>query len=116
MKEYIEYVKNEDPRLKTKHFKVLHTWPQVHWIPRDTWSKTIVIKYRRDLGEVLEPLLEYLEIPWGGETLRPINVTAKKDQEELDPEDLEWIQDHYRDDFDLWDAVNTNPELFKRVI
>jgi hypothetical protein len=34
----------------------------------------------------------------------------------LDPEDLEWLRDHYREDFELWDAVNAQPEIFKKVI
>ena len=116
LKEYIEYVKNEDPRLQCKHSKMMHTWPQVHWVPRDTWSKTVVIRYRKNLSEVLEPLLEYIEIPWDGSQCQNLNVTSKRDDVTLDSDDLEWLRDHYREDFELWDAVNTRPEIFKKVL
>jgi hypothetical protein len=119
--EFIEYVKCQDPKLTTKYTGPLHFAPQSHWIPRDTWSSAIVIKYVPDLSTILDPLLQYLGAkpvragyPWPHCERK--NTTRVKEPVDLSGPDLEWFLDYFKEDLELWDAVNTEPHLFKHVI
>lgn len=93
----------------------VHARTQIHWIPRHLWHDVIVVKYQKDLEEPLKRLFEYLKLEAPKKPFQTANV-SNGDPVTLDSDDLEWLRDHYREDFELWDAVNAQPELFLKVL
>ena len=96
----------------------LHFFPQVFWINREFFENSIIIKYTDDLDEKIHDLLKYLKIDDKGIPLEKSNVTRKKDGEEvyLESEDIIWFSEHFKDDFELWNAAHETPERFKYVL
>jgi hypothetical protein len=114
IKEYIELIKTNNDHLIDKYTKYVHYRGQYTWIPKNTWSQTIVLRYKSDMSQSANELLEYLGITPKC-SLEYKNV-SKGPQEVLDEDDIKWIRDYYKKDFELWDSVNNHPELFKKVI
>ena len=114
IKDYIHYIKTNSDLLIDKFTKDVHYHQQIRWIPENTWSRAIVLKYQPDMTRSSEKLLEHLGISQKS-VLEHKNV-SKGQPELLDHEDLNWIRDYYKSDFELWDSVNNHPELFKKVI
>jgi hypothetical protein len=96
----------------------IHFFPQVFWINREFFENSIIIKYTDDLDEKIHELLKYLKIDDKGILLEKSNVTRKKESEEvvLDSEDIIWLNEHFKDDFELWNAAHETPERFKYVL
>lgn len=96
----------------------VHYFPQVYWIHRDCFENAIVIKYTENLDEKIHTLLDYLHIPDKHIELEKSNITRKKDGEQavLDEEDIVWLREHFREDFELWNAVDETPARFKYVL
>ena len=96
----------------------VHYYPQVHWIKQDVYSNTIVITYEEDLNNKINALFDYLNIPNKNIKLEHNNVTRKKEGEEvvLDDEDIQFIKERYKDDFELWENALNHPEMFKKVL
>lgn len=105
-------IKNgQDSDLYHGFTKVHHVEPQSNWLPKECWKNLTVLRYQKEMTEKLEA---FLGVPLKKPLTRR-NV-SHGDPVTLDPEDLEWLRDQYREDFELWDAVNSQPELFKKVI
>jgi hypothetical protein len=96
----------------------IHYFPQVYWIHPDFFENAIVIKYTENLDEKIHALLDYLHIPDKHIELERSNVTRTNegDHAVLDEEDIVWLREHFREDFELWNAVHENPERFKYVL
>jgi hypothetical protein len=96
----------------------LHYYPQIHWIPKETFSDAIVITYVDNLDHKIHQLLDFCQIPNKKIKLPVSNVTIKNPEEKvvLDDEDYEWLYTHFKDDFELWENAFLNPGLFKKVI
>ena len=96
----------------------VHYDPQSNWIKKDVYSNTIVIKYEEDLNNKIIDLLKYLNIENKGIRLEKSNITRKLENEKviLDDEDIAFIKEKYKDDFELLDDLNNHPELFLHVI
>lgn len=62
--------------------------------------------------------MKYLDIDGGfiKEPVRKINVSRKDTEAKLDSEDIKWISNNYKADFDLWDNLQKRPELFRKII
>ena len=116
VKEYIRFIQKDSPKLREKFTGRHHYAPQSRWVPPECYPGTIVVRYDRDLTPKVRDLLRYLGVPWDHGRILPINVSLKKETVALDAEDLAWIRDYYRADFELWDLVNQSPERFKHVI
>lgn len=91
-----------------------HFIPQSEWISPDDYSKTIIIKYKPDLNKSIQFLLDILNIN-KGKILKKSNITNKK-IENLNEEDLNFINEFYKEDIKLYKLIHTNPEKFKKVI
>jgi hypothetical protein len=104
----------KSPELFHGFTKESHIRPQSFWIPRDAWLNTVVIRYQSDMESQLKRFLEYTGKPQTGHL--PFRNVSRGPRETLDGDDLTWIREYYRADFELWDAVNEHPELFKKVI
>lgn len=111
---------------KTSSYKILYsgfTWDQ-HFMPSSTWldkgsySRAIVILYENNLEDKVYKMMKYLDIDGGfiKEPVRKINVSRKDTEAKLDSEDIKWISNNYKADFDLWDNLQKRPELFRKII
>ena len=127
IKDFIQLLKTRgDDEIYNCRFKELvvgftwrvHFYPQVHWISPDVYSNTIVLKYEENLDSKIKELLHYLDIPDKNICLEREHTTIKKEGEQiiLDSEDIQYIQERYKDDFVLWDNIIHHPELFKKVL
>lgn len=97
----------------------IHYFPQIYWINPSFFLNSIVIIYTDDLSDKIKLLLEYLNIENKGIELTKSNITRKSPEESniiLDEEDSNWIREHFKEDFDLWNKANKFPELFRHVI
>jgi len=99
------------------------TWDQhfssySEWIDPDSYSKTIVILYEENLTSKSNALLKLINQPKNktAGNIEKINVSRKDDLCVLDPEDVEWVKEKYKDDFILWNKLHQNPELFAAII
>lgn len=126
IKDFIEIFKRNTDAIKNNYIHELvsgymwriHYFPQVYWIQRDCFENAIVIKYTENLDEKIHVLLDYLHIQDKNISLEKSNVTRTKDGEQavLDEEDIVWLREHFREDFELWNAANETPERFKYVL
>lgn len=121
IKDFIQLQKDKKKRELVIGFMwEVHYDPQTNWIPKDVYSNTIVIKYveNENLNNKIIELLKYLNIENKGIPLEKSNITRKIENEKviLDDEDILFIRDRYRSDFELWNNINNNPEMFLHVI
>jgi hypothetical protein len=126
IKEFIKIFQRNTDAIKNNYMHELvtgymwriHYFPQVYWIHPDFFENAIVIKYTENLDEKIHALLDYLHIPDKCIELERSNVTRTKEGEQavLDEEDILWLREHFREDFELWDAANETPERFKYVL
>lgn len=93
-----------------------HFLPQSEWLKNSDYKRTIVIQYQDDLNESLNSLLDYLKIEKDNKfVLKKYNVTNKK-EEDLNEEDLNFVNDLYAEDFVLFESIKNKKHLFKKVI
>ena len=114
IKDFIEGFKTDPRMFVYSHTIEDHFRPQVYWVPREFWANTVVVRYQHDLTPSIQKLFEYIGTSSNIEMERK-NVSLGA-PETLDEIDLAWIHEYFRADFELWDAVNEHPELFKKVI
>jgi hypothetical protein len=116
IRDYIEFIKNGDTEKLNRTFSgEIHYAPQTKWISPNTYRNTIVIVYDAEkLAQKVYDVLDSLGCPY--EKNFPVkNVTVRKDPIVLEPEDLEWIKNHYATDFELWRLLHECPEKFRAV-
>ena len=96
-----------------------HYYPQIHWIPFETYKNAIVIIYVANLQEKIYKLLDYIKIENKYIPLGTMNQTRKKEDEkniEMEEDDIQWLKEYYPQDFLLWENVNNHPEMFLHVL
>jgi hypothetical protein len=94
------------------HFK-----PQSEWIKNVNYKNVIVIKHVKNLNEKINRLFYHLDIPNKGITLPIVNVS--KPSEEviiLNGDNVRFIMNYFKEDFDLLNKINNSPELFRLVL
>lgn len=117
IKDYIKLLKNNSTRdLNHKFTWGQHYAPQTSWINKEDYINTIVIKYDENLDPKVHELLSYLNIDDKNIPLQKVNVSKKDNNVVLDNDDIIFIKQRYSSDFELFDNINNNPELFKKVI
>jgi hypothetical protein len=115
VKDYINFIKNNSPELILPSSTGVHCTPQSYWLPQDSWSNTIVLKYQKNMEPLIYKLFTFIGITPDGTSLRPMNV-SKGSKDILDEHDEAWVREYYCDDFELWDMINKEPNLFNFVI
>jgi hypothetical protein len=117
LKQFINLIKlNNHNELKNCYYWDEHYKPQVNWINNTDYNNIIIIKYCKNLDEKINKLLELLDIPNKNIELKKSNITITNEEIVLDDEDIQFIQDYYKEDYILIDKINNNPELFKHVL
>jgi len=117
IKDFIELLKTNSVNDLCKGFTTIrHFKSQRLWINKDIYKYVIIIKYSNNLNDKIQTLIDRLSIPNKHKFLPRVNVSKKSNDEELDEEDLAWIRSHYADDFELWNDIHMNKDLFKAVI
>ena len=104
---------------KKEDLHVNFTWhqhysKQVSWMKEDVYKNTIVIRYRPNLDEKFQKLIKYLDLPIIDKHLEKINIT-KKEIVIMDEEDRANVWKLYEEDFELWNKLHNNKDLFKKV-
>ncbi len=96
---------------KKAHFDTTHAW-----INNTPYNKIIIIKYIKNLDLKMPYILKTLGIPDKKIPLPIANVTHSKEDVILDEDDLNFIRQRFKDDFELYNKVNNKKELFKMVL
>jgi hypothetical protein len=117
IKDFIRMINEKNTNdLYTVFTQKEHFSGQYLWINKDIYKYCIVILYQKNLNSKIEELLNYLKIPNKKITLLDMNVSKKDDNIILDEEDKKNIKNIYKEDFELWNNLINNKELFKKVI
>lgn len=95
-----------------------HFMPSKNWIDEESYKRTIVIIYQKNLQEKVYKLMDYIQLndDFRKNKINRVNVSRKDIEVNLDEKDIKWISERFKEDFDLWTKVHNNPELFKAVI
>jgi hypothetical protein len=118
IKDFILLIKNQNK----EHLHVIFTWSQhfekqVKWINNTDYKNIIIIKYEKNLNEKINKLISFLNIPNQNITLPIMNISNDYNEKIiLDNSDMDFIKEYFKEDFELLDNINNNPELFKIVI
>ena len=112
---FIEYIKTNNSILYTTHTWDVHYLPQSNYMATENYKKAIVIRYDKDKMESkLNSLLEYLNIENKNIKLTHNNKSTTYTIN-IQQDDLLWLMQYYKDDFDLWNKLNTSTDLFLKV-
>ena len=92
-----------------------HYFQQVNYIDPSVYPYSIIIMYDKNQMEAkTNALLKYLEITEKDVPVPVKNVSLKTDVQ-LDDEDLQYVQEKYKDDYQLWDELQQHPEKFLKI-
>lgn len=94
----------------------VHFLPQSFWLKKEDYSRTIILKYRKNWSSIIGILTEYLNIPHTENPVPHTNITKKKRQINIRKKIKYYIDDFYAQDYVLLQAINTNPSIFMKVI
>lgn len=128
--EFIEKYKNYDIKnfirlLKNKFENILyigmtteeHFAPVTKWINKIDYNNIIIIRYTRNLNQKINRLIDELNIPNKHIKLPFMNISKSNNENIiLDEEDMIFLKEYFKSDYDLIDKINNNPELFRLVI
>lgn len=116
VKSFIGYINNNDfEKIKLTYFWNVHLYPQSYYMDENVYRSSIVVKYdKNNMNEKMNNLINYLNLPNKNIILSPTNEGANYEVK-LDDKDIEWIRYMYKKDFNLWEKLNKQPELFKKV-
>ena len=103
------------------YFRREHVSPQINWLQKDDWSRSIIIRYSKDLSNRFDELLNYIGCPKHHEKLFMTNKTKIVPNggiylKDLKTTQIERISKLFSADVELWKKLNTSPQLFKKVI
>jgi len=117
VKQYILFIKTN----KKEHLIGGVTWdvhikPITHWIKNTKLHNIIILKYQDNIDPSVQKLLEIMKIPSKNVNVPYFNVSSTKEKVILDDDDIQFIKEYYSSDFDLWEKINEQPQLFRYVI
>jgi len=115
IKDYINLIKNKSPILNTLYTWDKHYSPITDWIKVSNYNNLIVIKYCNDLNIPFQKMINTLNIPNLNIQIPHINISKTKEDIILDEEDLQFIKEYFKKDYELIELINTNPKLFRSV-
>ena len=115
IKDYINLIKTKSPLLKHSYTWDKHYAPITDWIKVSNYKKLIVIKYCKDLNIPFQKMITSFNIKNLNIPIPHSNVSKTKENIVLDDEDLQFIKEHFKKDYELIELINTNPRLFRGV-
>lgn len=87
------------------------------WIGDTDYKNIIVIKYKEDLNESVQKLINFLGIVNKNIPLAKANISVPIKDELINHPDVdEFIKEYFKDDIILIDTIEHTPEVFKVVI
>ena len=96
-----------------------HFLPSSHWIKEKDYSKTVVVRYQRDLNEQFQKLFRRLGFDINANYPK-INASRPDSSEKIWENNKakinEFISKYFEDDIKLINSINSNPSLFRLVI
>jgi hypothetical protein len=117
IKDFINLIKkNSTKELHVAFTNKFHFATTKQWINNTPYNKIIVIKYIKNLDIKMPYILKNLGIPDKHIPLPIANVSSSKEDIILDEDDLNFIRRRFKDDFDLYNDVNTKKSLFRMVL
>ena len=115
IKDYINLIKIKSPILNSSYTWDKHYSPITDWIKVSNYKYLIIIKYCKDLNVPFQKMINTLNIPNLNIKIPHINISKTREDIILDEEDLQFIKEHFKKDYELIDLINTNPTLFRSV-
>jgi hypothetical protein len=113
--DFIRFIQDKQFRtLQAGFFRSLHVTPQSYWYT-GFLENIIVIKYSQDLQKPINKLLDFLNIEKKPTPLLPKNISKNISEELLSNQNLKWINQYFRRDYELLDMIE-NKKRFKHVI
>lgn len=98
------------------HFWDVHLKKQTFWINNVDYKNITVIKYNDNIINSFNKLLDNRFIS-GNMSRLYVNITNYGDDDyNLSSDHLQFLKEYYHDDFVLYETVEKQPELFKKVI
>lgn len=93
-----------------------HYFQQSQFIDPSVYSYSIVLIYDKEkMEKKINTLLKYLNLSKQPVSL-PFKNVSKDTNVELDEEDLQFIQQKYYNDYQLWNDLHQHPDKFLKVI
>lgn len=115
IKNYIQLIKIKSPLLNNTYTWDKHYAPITDWIKVSNYNKLIIVRYCKDLNLPFQKMINAFNIPNLNILIPHSNVSKNKEQIILDDEDLQFIQEYFKKDYELIELINTNPRLFRGV-
>jgi hypothetical protein len=118
IKEFISLIKEN----KTNTLFYSFTWNKhfqkmTHWINNTDYKNIIILKYKNDMNDTIQKMLHLFKIPTiVDKKVEKCNISKNKEQIILDEEDIDFIKDFFKEDFELIHLINTQPKLFRAVL
>ena len=118
IKDFISFIKEN----KTNTLFYSFTWNKhfqkmTHWINNTHYKNIIIIKYKNDMNDTIQQMLRLFKIPnLVNKKVEKCNITKNKENVILDEEDIHFIKEYFKEDFDLINLINTQPKLFRSVL
>lgn len=118
IKNFIQMLKDENKEdLHTVFTWSQHFENQIKWINNADYKNIIIIKYENDLNQKINKLISFLNIPNKNITLPKMNISNNYNENIiLDNLDMTFIKEYFKEDYELLNKINNNPQLFKIVI
>jgi hypothetical protein len=113
--DYIDMICNRSRVLLTSFTREEHYLPQSYWLPEESYSSSIVVRYCADMEGPVRSLFSYLGISVPFSTFNRLNV-SKGVPVVLSVEEEMWVREYYKVDFELWAKLQCQPALFKKVV
>jgi hypothetical protein len=114
IKTFIKILQNNSNILYNHFLKNIHYQPITYWI-HDRYENIIIVKYCKDLNKPFQKMINTFKIPNLNIKIPHINVSKNKENIVLDDEDLQFIREYFKTDYELIELINTNPQLFRGV-
>jgi hypothetical protein len=115
VKDYINLIKIKSPILNTLYTWDKHYSPITDWIKVSNYKNLIIIKYCKDLNIPFQKMINTLNIPTLNIQIPHINISKTNENIIFDDEDLQFIKEYFKKDYELIELINTNPKLFRSV-
>jgi hypothetical protein len=118
IKEFISLIKEN----KTNTLFYSFTWNKhfqkmTHWINNTEYKNIIILRYNNDMNDTIQKMLHLFKIPKiVDKKVEKCNISKNKEQIILDEEDIDFIKEYFKEDFELIHLINTQPKLFRAVL